>query len=330
MSGGGPAAGEPFGVPGAEDSQITVESQLLTVTSEGVWVDGERTDVARQQPLHDMYLRPEGTPREQGARSSAAGAKRRPGRPRARERCPRNRRCSTGAASPGAAGPGPYGQRVITGLSEGVTLRLQGEDFQRVLSIGGESPAAAVPGQLYGAAFGSPNEGWLGFQRAGAPDERRRTVQPRTTGRSPRAIRWSRSRPSPARPWRRAGAKRSPSARAAASPVTSRARVAARKPVRTRRADRKPLSARCRLAAGEPHLRRRRRRGNVAVARRNGTVGTRSGDADQLPRQPLRDRLRPRKPGARLRRRRPGGRPRWCDPALRQDLDRRNAASPKK
>ena len=64
----------------------------------------------------------------------------------------------------------------------------------------------------------------------------------------------------------------------------------------------------------------------MAVAGGNGPVGTRSGHADQLPRESLRHRLRPRQPGARLRRRAQCGRAGGRAAALRQDLDRRNGA----
>ncbi|MGH2855444.1 MAG: hypothetical protein ACRDLF_14770, partial [Solirubrobacteraceae bacterium] len=54
----------------------------------------------------------------------------------------------------------PYGERVITGLPEGVSLRLQGESFKRVLALGG---GQNDPGATLGAAFSSPTEGWLGY-----------------------------------------------------------------------------------------------------------------------------------------------------------------------
>jgi hypothetical protein len=57
-------------------------------------------------------------------------------------------------------GGGAYGERVVTGLSEGVTLDLQGEFFQRVQGVGGENGGSA------GAAFASPLEGWLASREA--------------------------------------------------------------------------------------------------------------------------------------------------------------------
>ena len=165
VSGGGPA--KAFRISGAENpSPITVESQLLTVTSEGLWVDGVRADVEHQQPFTTMYLRP------QGERAVIEGSwcKAPAGAPACLETLPQEPPQQYGrsiAWSPSAAGAGssPYGARIISGLAEGVTLRLkQSGEFAPVRSIGGGSSPEAVPGQLYGAAFSSPNEGWLGFQ----------------------------------------------------------------------------------------------------------------------------------------------------------------------
>ena len=65
-----------------------------------------------------------------------------------------------------------YGERVITGLGEGVTLRLEGDSFKRVLALGG-SEAPDDAGGEFGAAFSSAREGWLGQRRnAGPPDAR--------------------------------------------------------------------------------------------------------------------------------------------------------------
>jgi len=166
-------AGEPaaFGVPGAEaPSPITVESQLLTVTSEGVWVDGVRTDVEHQPPFTTVYVRPEAGPHgELTGVIEHSWCKAPSGRPACQETLPQEppqqygRSIAWSAGAPGA-GSGPYGGRVISGLLEGITLRLQGTAFVPILSIGGESSPETVPGQLYGAAFSSPDEGWLGFQ----------------------------------------------------------------------------------------------------------------------------------------------------------------------
>ncbi len=55
----------------------------------------------------------------------------------------------------------PFGERVITGLPEGVSLRLEGESFKRVLALGGGERQPG-PGHGTGAAFSTPTEGWLG------------------------------------------------------------------------------------------------------------------------------------------------------------------------
>jgi hypothetical protein len=158
VSGGSPAAGEPFAVFGAESSQIKVQSQLLTVTSGGVWVDGIRTDVERQQPYTTMYVRPEG----EKAVVEHSWCKAPSEAPACEGQLPQEPPLEYGRsiAWPSSA---PYGERVITGLFEGVTLRLNGSTFESVLSIGGGETAESVPGRLYGAAFSSSNEGWLGY-----------------------------------------------------------------------------------------------------------------------------------------------------------------------
>jgi hypothetical protein len=163
VSGGVPARGEPFSAFGAEGSQITVQSQLLTVTGEGVWVDGVRSDVERQQPYTTMYVRPEVGPHgEQRGVIEQSWCKAAAETPPCLQTLAREPPLLYGRsfAWPSAA---PYGERVIAGLAEGVVLRLQGASFEPVLSIGGEETAEGVPGRLYGAAFSSPGEGWLGY-----------------------------------------------------------------------------------------------------------------------------------------------------------------------
>ena len=51
---------------------------------------------------------------------------------------------------------------MITGLAEGVSLRLEGESFTRVLALGAGSSESQFPGAQLGAAFSAPREGWLG------------------------------------------------------------------------------------------------------------------------------------------------------------------------
>jgi hypothetical protein len=54
------------------------------------------------------------------------------------------------------SGGGPSGERVITGIGAGAYLTLQGDAFVRVATVGGDA------GSSDGAAFESPDEGWLG------------------------------------------------------------------------------------------------------------------------------------------------------------------------
>ena len=159
----GEAAGAPLRVPLSAGQSAgytlaglgeppTNRSQLLTVTAQGVWIDGERSDDAQQMT---MFFRPEGA--ESGTvLASWCAASLTPA-------------CShavagglpTGASRSFAwASSSTFGERVITGLGEGVSLRLEGEEFRRVLALG--SSAAYDVGASHGAAFASAREGWLG------------------------------------------------------------------------------------------------------------------------------------------------------------------------
>jgi len=164
-----PAPKEAFGAPLRVNGEpVTVtgtgasDPQILTVTDEGVWVDGERADISERLTLfftpkregegeseqyggeaHSWCDAPEGSPPCDGALPEAL---------------PRGPSRSFAWADP--ANPHGFGQRVITGLSDGVSLRLDGATFTRVLALGA-SPAEDVGGSL-GAAFANPREGWLG------------------------------------------------------------------------------------------------------------------------------------------------------------------------
>ena len=130
----------------------TNRSQLLTATAQGVWIDGERSDDAQQVT---MFFKPEGS--ESGTvLASWCSASLTPA-------------CShtvAGGLPAGAsrsfawAGSSSFGERVITGLGEGVSLRLEGEEFRRVLALG--SSSAYDVGASHGAAFSNAREGWLG------------------------------------------------------------------------------------------------------------------------------------------------------------------------
>ena len=135
------------------------------MTSEGVWIDGERGDVIRARaPRRRSIFKPEG---EAGGHVEAswcllpAGAD---GAPRCQYELPEALPggYDRSIAWSGSEAGGRFGARVITGLAEGVSLRLEGESFTRVLALGAGSSESQFPGAQLGAAFSAPREGWLG------------------------------------------------------------------------------------------------------------------------------------------------------------------------
>jgi hypothetical protein len=149
-----PVEGEPakpFAIAGAPN----VATQVLTVTSEGIWIDGEREDTRASTT---MFFQPQG---ETGAAAVTSwctlstGAK--PCDHELPEPLSNNTMRSIAWANPAT----PFGERVITGFTEGITLRLDGSSFTRVLGLGA-SLAPNDTGGTYGAAFSSAREGWLG------------------------------------------------------------------------------------------------------------------------------------------------------------------------
>ena len=153
---------EPFFTVSGTGEPPTVQSQILTVTGEGVWIDGLRSDVSASTT---MFFKPEGsTP---SGRVLASWCSLPAGAPSGTSPCtyelsealPTGPSRSFAWANP--ATPEGFGERVITGLPEGVSLRLEGTEFKRVLALGG-SKAPADVGGTFGAAFSEPREGWLG------------------------------------------------------------------------------------------------------------------------------------------------------------------------
>ncbi len=136
----------------------TVQSQLLTVTEQGVWVDGERQDVHASATL---FFKPEGSG---GGTVEAGWCKLPTFAPPGTKACDHElpQELPTGPSRSFAwpEASSPFGARVITGFREGVTLRLGGSTFSRVLALGGGP--SREPGATFGAAFSSPTEGWLG------------------------------------------------------------------------------------------------------------------------------------------------------------------------
>jgi hypothetical protein len=164
----GGEAGEPLTVPvaGNEREPFTVspgtQSQVLTVSSEGVWVDGIRADV---QGSAAMYFKPEG---EAGATVKSAWCRIPSGAPATTPKCngelPETLPLSGGRSfawgDPSVAAG--FGRRVLTGLPSGSSLRLDGSSFTLVRALGG-TPHQDVGG-TFGAAFANDREGWLGQQ----------------------------------------------------------------------------------------------------------------------------------------------------------------------
>ncbi len=172
VQGGG--APEPFTVAGTGEPPA-VTSQILTVTSEGVWVDGERGDVHALTPATTtMFFKPGGALSGQVTASWCllpAGVP--GGTPLCEHELPEalptgpSRSFAWSKSEPSSTWSekevsGQFGARVITGLHEGVSLRLEGEEFVRVLALG--ATVGDIPGGALGAAFSSSREGWLGVE----------------------------------------------------------------------------------------------------------------------------------------------------------------------
>ncbi|HEY4428636.1 MAG TPA: hypothetical protein VGN08_10565 [Solirubrobacteraceae bacterium] len=153
--------GQLFSVAGLGEPP-KIASQLLTVTSEGVWVDGKRNDI---QASTTMFFKPEGGAGGHVVASWCtvpAGSP--PGTPACDEELPEPLPTgpSRSIAWANPSTPEGLGERVITGFPDGVSLRLDGRSFTRVLALGGGEDDV---GGTFGAAFSNPREGWLGQER---------------------------------------------------------------------------------------------------------------------------------------------------------------------
>lgn len=151
-----PAEAKPFTVVNG------TQSQVLTATAEGVWVDGRRTDLP---VTATMFVKAQG----EAAAGSVSGSWCNVPEGATSETCA----YQLPEALPGSGGRSyawsgsssqPAGERVITGFNDGVSLRLEGTEFKRVLALGG-SPAPADVGGTFGSAFSNAREGWLGQER---------------------------------------------------------------------------------------------------------------------------------------------------------------------
>lgn len=151
---------ESFTVAGTGDPPAVL-NQILTVTAEGVWIDGVRSDVSASTTL---YFKPHGEADSGSVTASwcvlpsAVAADTPTCDHELPEALPGGPSRSIAWADPSnAAG---FGARVITGFPDGVSLRLDGSSFTRVLALGGSQPPNDVGG-TYGAAFSEAREGWL-------------------------------------------------------------------------------------------------------------------------------------------------------------------------
>ncbi len=166
-----PVATSPGGEPGAPleidgealDEPGRDQAQLLTVTSAGVWLDA-RLHGARGPAI--LYFKPEGgaaTGTFTGLWCHISGVA--SATPQATEACAQHplpelpTEYDRSFAWPGAG----FGERIITGAFDGRMLRLEGERFTIVNSLG--SQPGTNPGSTEGAAFASPTDGWLGNSR---------------------------------------------------------------------------------------------------------------------------------------------------------------------
>jgi hypothetical protein len=147
----GGAETEPFTVPNAPNNL----TQVLTVTSEGVWIDGERRAAHSSAT---MFFKPQG---EAGSASITSWCAPHPGSPACDFELPEGLPVNTLRSYAWANPAVPYGERVISGLAEGVTLRLDGSGYTRVLALGSALAPSDVGG-TYGSAFSNAREGWLG------------------------------------------------------------------------------------------------------------------------------------------------------------------------
>ena len=150
--------GEPFTIPGSEHERV--QTQVLTVTSQGVWIDGERPEVHASTTI---FFRPEAGSSAPSMTTwcnlelSPAGAS------KCQHDLPQALPTGASRSIAWANSSTPFGERVITGFSEGATLRLDGETFTTVLGLGGSG--GHDQGGTYGGAFSNPREGWLGNYR---------------------------------------------------------------------------------------------------------------------------------------------------------------------
>jgi hypothetical protein len=150
--------GQGFSVNGTGEPPSS-SSQILTVTQQGVWIDGQRTEANAGATI---FFKPDPSNPSSGEVQASwcnVGSEFPPCDHSLPATLPNGPSRSIAWAN--GSSSTPFGERVITGLNEGVSLRLEGSSFGRVLSLGGSAPSNDVGG-TFGAAFSNPREGWLG------------------------------------------------------------------------------------------------------------------------------------------------------------------------
>jgi len=137
-------------------SPPTTTTDPLTVTKEGIWIDGARSETRNAVTV---YFEPNGSGGTMQASWCTVRGGEAPCTHTLSEQLPTGLYRSF--AWPASGGSEPYGSRVITGLNEGASLRLEGSNFKTVLALGSSQRPNDV-GVSRGAAFASATEGWLG------------------------------------------------------------------------------------------------------------------------------------------------------------------------
>ena len=223
---------KPLTVAGTGDPP-SGQSQMLTVTGEGVWIDGER---ARRQRAH-LHL-DDDLLRAHGARRQRSGDRRAGASPRRRSIGHAGLRTRTArTAAERSIAEHRLGEPVAVESSANASSRgsprgqpASGRRCVHARARAREAPGPSTSAAAYGAAFSNPREGWLG--QAALPVHL--TLNPVASRLTPWPVsvppRAGRDRAAARRAGRFARtARRSPSATAARSRAINRARGGCRK-----------------------------------------------------------------------------------------------------
>jgi hypothetical protein len=165
--GGGQPAGAALSIPpkgGAEPESVDDEAetvgQALTVTERGLWVDGRRTGAKSLTLFFAPASEGEGG-EVKASWCKVEGSEPNPCSSTLPEELPTGEYRSFAWAGSPEPGSSEYGQRVITGLPEGLIMRFQGSEYELHPTAGGPAAPEDI-GASRGAAYASAYEGWLG------------------------------------------------------------------------------------------------------------------------------------------------------------------------